>query len=94
MGRRGRARDTVPASADGTVLEREVILHQLMVVVDAHSAEAIELKAFAPDHEMDASGLPLRALPVGPVATPPPRPAPSTEVPLPTMAPASESPST
>ena len=44
----------------------------------------MELKAFPPDHEMDASAYPLRAWPVGPVATPPPRPAPATEVPLPT----------
>ncbi len=85
---RGRVIETVPASADGTVPEREVILHQLMIVVDAQSAEAREVKAFPPDHEVDASAYPLRLLPAGPVATPPPRTAPSTEVPLPTMAPA------
>jgi hypothetical protein len=81
---RGRVMETVPASADGSVPEREVIVHQLRIVVDAQTAEAIEVKAFSSDHEMDASAYPLRALPVGPVATAPPRPAPSTDVPLPT----------
>ena len=86
---RGRVVETVPASAGGDVPEREEILHQLVITVDAQTAEVIELKAFSPDHEMDASAYPLRALPAGPVATPPPRPAPpATDVPLPTRVPA------
>ncbi len=91
---RGRVVETVPASAGGDVPEREEILHQLMIVVDAQTSEASELRAFPPDHEMDASGLPLRSLPAGPVATPPARPAPATEAPLPTSTAAPEFPLT
>jgi hypothetical protein len=41
---RGRVIETIPAAA-GVVPEREEILHQLRIVVDAQTAEAIEIQA-------------------------------------------------
>ncbi|MCU0492694.1 MAG: hypothetical protein MUD01_13965 [Chloroflexaceae bacterium] len=86
---RGQVIETIPAAAGSDIPERQLVAERQVVVrVNARTAEVTNVTAYAAGEEMNVQHLPLLALPSGPTPIIPTPPTYQTTVPAPTAPPA------